>query len=111
MQNWSQILLIVRWLLSKGDVLSQLMQIVDRFKAANTPSEYFACGEELFRMLSVESVDFPDLTLMMSDDDCGELEEDLKGEATQKGISFAAIIAIAKLIYDIWKSRQELQQA
>jgi hypothetical protein len=109
MANWSQILLIVRWLLAKGDVLPQLMQVVERFKAADTMSEYFGAGEELCRILSVESTDFPDLNLMMSDDDCGEMEIDLKGEATQKGFNFAALIAIATLIYEFWKSRQELQ--
>lgn len=100
MANWSQILLIVRWLLSKGDVLPQLLAVAERFKAADTISEYFAVGEELFRILSVESVDFPDLTAMMSADESSNLEEVMQGEAAAAGRDRSKVIDLAKMVLE-----------
>ena len=94
----ARILLIVRWLLGKGDVLPQLLQVFERFKAADTISEYFAVGEELFRILSVETVDFPDLTVAMSAEDCAEFEEAMKGDAAARKIDWAKLFELAKTI-------------
>jgi hypothetical protein len=94
----AKVLLIVRWLLGKGDVLPQLLQVWERLRAATTISEYFAVGEELFRILSVESTDFPDLTLAMSAEDCAEFEEAMKGDAAARKIDWAKLFELAKAI-------------
>jgi hypothetical protein len=96
--DFAKILLIVRWLLGKGDVLPQLLELVDRFKAAASISEYFAVGEELFRILSIETVDFPDLNVAMSAEDCGEFQEQMKGEAGARAINWERLLELAKTI-------------
>jgi hypothetical protein len=96
--EWQKILIIVRWLLTKGDVLPQLLNLYERFKAASNISEYFGVAEELCRILKTETADLPPLDVYFSDGDLSEMEGDLQGQATARAIDWIKLIQLAKTL-------------